>query len=152
MKRARLLIFGAWLIFAAAWFLPVTNDGARFPDGLPGWEAFRAALSPVWPYISSPFTGIGAVAAVLSAVTTILFIVGSPLVWWRGSRSVRRVSAWVAVGAFVLDAHWYFFYGRGQSGLMIGYFVWWVSFLVMAVGLFDLARGRDGISKRTETA
>jgi hypothetical protein len=151
MRRAHLLIFGAWLIFAAAWLLPVVSDGGTFPSTLPGWQAFRTALSPVWPYEGAQFTGIGAVAAVLSAVTTILFIVvfmaGSRWIVWRGSRSVRRVSAWVAVGAFALDAHWYFFYGMNQSGLMVGYFLWWFSFLVMAMGLFDLAGGRGGAEK-----
>ena len=147
MRRAQLLIFGAWLIFAAAWFLPVVSDGGTFPSSLPGWTAFRTALSPVWPYEGTAFTGIGAVAAVLSALTTIVFIAvfiaGAPWVLWRASNSVRRVWAWVAVGAFVLNAHWYFFYGRNDSGLMIGYFLWWFSFLVMAAGLFDLA-GRRG--------
>jgi hypothetical protein len=151
MRRAHLLIFGAWLTHAAAWFLPVITDGVRFPHGLPGWEAFRIALSPVWSY-GTAFSGIGAVASVLSAATTILFVVGSPWVLWRGSNSLRRTSAWIAVGAFVLDAHWYFFYGRSDSGLMIGYFVWWFSFLVMAIGLFDLAGRRGVVSKVRETA
>jgi hypothetical protein len=152
MRRAHLLILGAWLIFAAAWFLPVVSNGGKFPSTLPGWQAFRTALSPVWPYEGAQFTGIGAVSAVLSAVTTILFVVvfmgGSPRIVWRGSRSARRMSAWVAVGAFVLDAHWYFFYGMNQSGLMIGYFLWWFSFLVMAAGLFDLAGRRDAVLKQ----
>ena len=156
MRRAQLLIFGAWLTFAAAWFLPVITDSVRFPDGLPGWVAFRAALSPVWPYEGAVFTGIGAVAAVLSALTTIIFvavfIAAAPWVLWRASNSVRRVWAWVAVGAFVLNAHWYFFYGRNDSGLMIGYFLWWFSFLVMAAGLFDLSGGRDGVSRQPEAA
>jgi hypothetical protein len=151
MRRAHLLILGAWLIQAAAWFLPVITDGVRFPSGLPGWEAFRSAFSPVWTYNGGAMNSkIGAVAAVLSAVTTILFIVGSPWVLWRGSRSVRRMSAWIAVGAFLLDAHWYFFYGMNQSGLMIGYFLWWVSFLAMAIGLFDLAGRSGAVSKMSE--
>jgi hypothetical protein len=139
MRRAHVLIFSAWVIQALAWFLPVISDGVRFPHGLPGWEAFRTALSPLWAY-GTAFSGIGAVVAVLSAATTVLFIIGSPWILWRGSNSVRRLAAWIAVGSFVLDAHWYFFYGRNESGLLIGYFLWWISFLVMAVGLFDLVR------------
>jgi hypothetical protein len=84
MKRAHILIFSAWLIHAAAWFLPVITDGVRFPHGLPGWEAFRTALSPLWAY-GTAFSGIGAVAAVLSAVTTIVFVLGSPWILWRGT-------------------------------------------------------------------
>jgi hypothetical protein len=125
---------------------PVITDGVRFPHGLPGWEAFRTALSPLGAY-GTAFSGIGAVAAVLSAVTTVLFVVGSAWILRRGSNSVRRASAWIAVGSFALDAHWYFFYGRGDLGLLIGYFLCWISFLVMAVGLFDLAGRRGGAEK-----
>src|ERR1700722_10105482 len=116
MKRAHLLILAAWLIHAAAWFLPVIDDGVRFPSGLPGWQAFRTAFSPVWPYADTHYSGIAAVAAALSAVTTIFFVLVSPWVLLRGSHSARRVSAWIAAASFVLDGHWYFFYGRSESG------------------------------------
>ncbi len=146
MRRAHFLIFGAWLVHTAAWFLPVITDGVRFPSGLPGWQAFRTAASPVWPCEGgSNFTVIGAMAATLSAVTTLLFLFGSPWVVLRGSQSLRRVSAWVATAAFILDAHWYLFYGRSQSGLLVGYFLWCFSFLVLAVGLFDLAARKEEI-------
>ena len=35
--------------------------------------------------------------------------------------------------------HWYVLYGPDRSDLRIGYFLWWLSFAVLAVGLFDLA-------------
>jgi hypothetical protein len=152
MKRAKLLIAAAWMIHAVAWFLPVITDGVRFPNGLPGWEAFQTALRSVRGYQAGTFSGIGAVAATLSAVTTIFFILISPWVVLRGSRSVRRVSAWIAAASFLLDAHWYFFYGRSDSGLMIGYFLWWFSFLVLAIGLFDLAGWRGGAFNAGESA
>lgn len=152
MRRANFLIGAAWIVHAVAWFLPVITDGVRFPSGLPGWEAFHVALTSVRGYQAGTFSGIGAVAATLSAVTTIFFVVGSPWILWRGSQSARRVAAWIAAASFVLDGHWYFFYGRGDSGLMIGYFLWWFSFLVLAIGLFDLA-GRCGTaSKAGESA
>jgi len=150
MKRARLLIAGAWVIHAVAWFLPVITDGVRFPNGLPGWQAFQTALRSARGYQAGTFSGIGTVAATLSAVTTIFFILISPWVVLRGSHSVRRVSAWIAAAAFVLDGHWYFFYGRGDSGLMIGYFLWWFSFLVLAIGLFDLAGRRGAASSASD--
>ena len=142
MRRAYLLISGAWVVHAVAWFLPAIDDGVRFPDGLPGWQAFRTALSPVWPY-GATFSAIESVAATLSAVTTIFFILISPWIVWRGSYAARRVGAWIAAASFILDAHWYLFYGRNSSGLQIGYFLWWFSFLLLAIGLFDLA-GRRG--------
>ena len=49
MNPKRLIQIG-FLIWAVAWFLPVVEDGASFPDMLPGWEALRVALSPVWLY------------------------------------------------------------------------------------------------------
>jgi hypothetical protein len=149
MRRSYFLIFGAWLVHVAAWFLPVITDGVRFPSGLPGWQAFRTAASPVWPYNGgSNFSAIGAVAATLSALTTIIFLFGSPWIVLRGSQSLRRASAWVASVAFILDGHWYFFYGRNDSGLLIGYFLWWSSFLLLAIGLFALAgRNREASTK-----
>ena len=76
----------------------------------------------------------------LSAATTLLFIVGSPLVVWRGSRSVQKTSAWVAAAAFVVNSHWYVLFGSDRKGLSIGYFFWWVSFGLLAVGLFGLSK------------
>jgi hypothetical protein len=80
-----------------------------------------------------------AVLATVSAASTLLFIFGSPLIVLRGSRSLWRASAWVAATAFVVNAHWYVLYGPDRSDLRIGYFLWWLSFAVPAVGLFDLA-------------
>ena len=151
MKRTHLLILGAWLIHATAWFLPVITDGVRFPSGLPGWEAFRAALTPIWVF-GAPYSNIGAVAATLSALTTIFFVLISPWVVLRGSPSLRRVAASIAAASFVLDAHWYFFHGRNSLGLRIGYFLWWFSFLVLAIGLFDLAGRRGAVAKAGEGA
>jgi len=92
------------------------------PDGLPGWQAFRVATCAV-------------------AVTTILFIPVSVWAVWSGSRAVYRAFARVATFAFVVDAHWYVLYGASaRQDLRIGYFLWWLSFLLVALGLFDLPR------------
>jgi Na+-transporting NADH:ubiquinone oxidoreductase subunit NqrB len=141
MKRAHLLISCALLVHAIAWFVPVVKDGVVLPDGLPGWQAFRIAASPVWPYEGTQYdTRYLAVLSTASAVTTVLFIVGSPLVLWRGSRSWRQVSGWAATAAFVLNLHWFILFGADRWDLRIGYFMWWLSFGLLAIGLFDLAR------------
>ena len=142
MRRHRLLIWAAWLVYVAAWFLPVVREGVTSPSGLPGWQAFRVAASAVWPlqdvtidkwYKSVLFT--------VSTITTLLFIPGSAWAVWSGSRALRRASAWVATFAFVVNAHWYVLYGgSAREDLRIGYFLWWVSFLLVALGLFDLSR------------
>jgi len=142
VRRQQHLMWAAWLVYTAAWFLPVVKEGVTLPDGLPGWQAFRVAASAVWPlpdvtidkwYKAALFT--------VSAITTLLFFPGSVWAVSRGSRSLRRASAWVATSAFVVNAHWYVLYGgSARLDLRIGYFLWWLSFLLVALGLFDLSR------------
>ena len=140
MKRPHLLISGAWLLHAAAWLLPVEKNGVRLPKGLPGWEAFRYAFSAVWPIDDVHFEAwYYAVLATVSALTTLLFIFGSPWVVLRGSRSLLRASAWAAATAFINNAFWYVLSGSDRLDLRIGYFLWWLSFVLLAIGLFDLA-------------
>ena len=153
MRRAHLLILVAWLLHAAAWFLPIVKDMPRFPSTLPGWEAFRTASGAVWPYEGVHFTsGFYAVLATVSAVATALFIFGSPWVVLRGSHSLRRASAWAAATAGIVNAHWYVLFGRDRSDLRIGYFIWWFSFLLLAIGLFDLAGQHRVEFKQSQTA
>jgi hypothetical protein len=81
----------------------------------------------------------------ISAVTTLLFFPGSLWAVRSGSRTLRRAFAWVAVCAFVVNAHWYVLYGSSaRQDLRIGYFLWWLSFLLLALGLFDLSRPEAG--------
>ena len=140
MRRSHLLISVAWLIHAIAWFLPVVKGGMTFPHGLPGWEAFRVAACAVWPY--EGFKTDHAVLSTMSAVTAPLFILGSVWVVSHGSSTLRRVSAWVATFAFIVNAHWYVLFGSDRKDLRIGYFLWWFSFLLVGLGLFDLSTGK----------
>ena len=146
MRRPRLLIWAARLLHVAAWFLPVVKEGVTWPDSLPGWQAFRVAASPVWPLADVTIDAwYKTVLFTISAVTTLLFIPGSVWTVWSGSRALRQVSPWVATFAFVVNAHWYVLYGSSaRSDLRIGYFVWWLSFLLLALGLFGLSRGEAG--------
>ena len=146
MLRHRLLIWVTWLVFTAAWFLPVVKEGVTLPEGLPGWQAFRVAASAVWPI---PDVTIDkwykAVLFSISALTTLLFIPGSVWAVWGGSRALRRAFGWVATCAFVINAHWYVLYGASaREDLRIGYYLWWLSFLLVALGLFDLSRCEVG--------
>ena len=138
------MIWGAWLLQAAAWFLPVAKEGTTLPHGLPGWQAFRVAACAVWPYEGWSIGGwYNAVLSTVSAVTTLLFILGSGWVVSHGSRALRRASAWAAASAFVLNSHWYFRFGSNRMELRIGYFLWGLSFMLLALGLFDLSRDAD---------
>ena len=140
-RKPYLLISGAWLVHAVAWFLPVIKDGVTFPHGLPGWQAFRVAASPVWPIEDIHFEAwYYALLSATSAVTTLLFIFGSVWVVLHGSRALRRASAWTATFAFIFNAYWYVLFGSDRKDFRIGYFLWWLSFLLVAQGLFALSR------------
>jgi len=146
MRRSSLLIVLAWLLNAFAWFLPVVTglDGGKIGPTIRGFEAFAMALSAVIP--GNLGTGYDAPLVILSVLTSLLFVIGSPWAILRGTRALRRFSAWAATAAFVFNAHWN---GWGL-GLEIGYFFWWSSFAVLAAGLFDLT-GRKDAAEPTPT-
>jgi hypothetical protein len=140
MKKPRVLISAAWLLHFVAWFLPVIKPGEYRP-AIPGRQAFRDAACGVWPCKGIEFdTRYHAALAAVSVLTTLLFILGSPWVVLRGSRSLRKGSAWVAFTAFIFNAHWIILFGSEWFDLTIGYYCWWLSFLLLATGLFYLSR------------
>lgn len=140
MKKAHLLIAAAFFVHAVAWLLPVEKDGVTLPDGLPGLQAFLFAAGAWHEWRTDPSYFV--VLSVMSAVTTILFVLGAGWVVAIRSRRLRRVSAWIAACAFIINAHWVRGFDSGR-GLRIGYFLWWVSFLLLAIGLFRLSRATD---------
>ena len=139
MKKPRLLISGAWLLHLSAWLLPTVKE-TTYSGRIIGWSAFRLAACGVWPCKGLQFDAwYYAVLATVSDFTTLLFILGSPWVVLRGSRSLRKTSAWLALTAFTFNTHWLVIFGPERSTLTIGYYFWWLSFLVLATGLFYLS-------------
>ncbi len=143
MERPDTAVSAAWLVHAVAWLVPVHKYGVRLPRGVPGWEAFRLALSPLWPYEGSGWTGswYGNVIISASALTNVVMLVSVPIVLARSGR-VRRVVAWAAIAAVVLNSYW-FIADPDRVELRIGYYLWWLSFLMLGVGLLRLARQRQ---------
>jgi hypothetical protein len=142
MKRPYLLIAGAWGIHAISWFLPAVR-GSTGPGNaeVPGWEAFLFVATSLWPdrlgtYHPSYRTPLVA----LSVLSTVLFVLASPWIVWRGSRRLQRASAWAAVAGFAINVQWYVISlsEKPGGGVGVGYFLWWWSFALLAVGLFDL--------------
>jgi hypothetical protein len=145
MRRYRIVVL-AWALQVLAWFLTVIKDGVTFPHGLPGWEALRVALNPIWP------TGDMSVEkwylSVLTSASglTNLVMVGSLWVMLRPSRAASRAFAWAATIAFLINASWYvFLFGEDRVNLRVGYFLWWLSFGLLAGALFHLSgsQGRE---------
>ena len=136
MKRPTPLILTAWFLHAAAWFLPAIK-AHDFQAPLPGWKAFRYASCAILPCEGIQFeTPHHAVLSAISVLTTLFFVLWSPWVVLRGSRSLRGFSAWAAATAFVFNVHWIFIFGSERAELAIGFFLWWFSFLLLAIGLF----------------
>jgi hypothetical protein len=115
MKKPTPLILAAWILHAAAWFLP-TLKAQDFRPAVPGWKATRLAACAIWPCGDVQFQTVHhAVLATVSVATTLFFVLCSPWVVLRGSQSLRRWSAWVAVAAFVFNMHWIVIF-LGRSG------------------------------------
>jgi hypothetical protein len=131
-------VLAAWVLHLAAWFLPVVK-AQDIRGAVVGWKAFRLAACGVWPCGDVEFQArIYAVLATISVITTVLFVLFSPWVVLWGSRTVQKCSAWFAAAAFVFNTHWIVIFGDQRSLLTIGYFLWWVSFLLLAIGLFRM--------------
>lgn len=138
--RPNVLLAAGLVLYGLAWFLPVARHGVTFPEGLPGWEAFVLALSPLWSSDEST-RWYGVALAVTSAATNGLVLV--PLFAWRARRNVRvmRVLGWAFLASILVNAQWLLW--DDPSDLRIGYFVWWLSFAV--IGVACLVRGRSSV-------
>jgi hypothetical protein len=141
MKKSNLFILVAWTLHLISWFLPAVKPQPElFTRPIPGWKAFRLAACGVIPCEGIEFqTRHHAVLAGASAITTVFFLC-SPWLILRGSQSLRRWSAWITAAAFLLNMHWIVTFGDQRSALAIGYFLWLLSFFLLAVGLFVSVR------------
>jgi hypothetical protein len=118
-------------VFAAAWLVPVHKEGTSLPEGVPGWQAFRMAAAPVWPYEGVSYeTWWGATLATVSAGTNLVMIGSLFLALQR--RSLVRMTAIASLAAFVVNAQWLFL-NTDWVDLRAGYYLWWLSFLAISV-------------------
>jgi hypothetical protein len=138
MDRRRRIWLVAVVIFAGAWFLQVHKDGTSLSQGgVPGWQAFRLAMSPVWAYdgeSGGDETTVAKILTVASGSTNFVFLAAMALLWRRPSASVRLGIGLVLIAGFAFNWYW-FFGGAGiesmRAGLRAGYYAWVTSFLVL---------------------
>ncbi len=122
----------AAVVFVIAWLTPVVDGGTTLAEGgVPGWEAFRVALSPVWPYgdfeASTWYWGILTVSSALTNFVVVAVL--AHLVWRPGTH--RRAIAWALALAFVVNCSWLISGDRGA--LRLGYYLWVASFALLAL-------------------
>ena len=146
MRRTTMLLAAAALTYALSWLVPVVRNGATLAQGtVPGWEAFRFALSPVWPYLG--FTGDRSLLdwiAVISAMTNAWFVVSLAVLAFFSAARPAQSLFWGLLMAVIVDAIWFLLTDPGD--LRVGYYLWVGSFLALAVAarLISLGEERPG--------
>lgn len=132
MSAWRVALLAAIVANVLGWVLPAVYNEA-------GWRAFRAALSPLWPYEGFKLDpGWLLVLSVASALTNVLFAVLAGLLVLRRERA--RVALWLAAAATLLNLHWPFSMGAERRLLEAGYFIWAASFALLALAAFLAVR------------
>jgi hypothetical protein len=135
VRTARTILLTAIVAHALGWLLPVVREYR-------GWQAFRVALSPLWPYERFRIEpGLTLVLSVASALTNVLFVVLVAMLLGGGARRARAVLS-AAAGATLLDLHWPLTMGAERAALESGYFVWVTSFALLAFAAFLVLRDR----------
>jgi hypothetical protein len=134
MSAWRAALFAAIVANVLGWLLPAVYNEA-------GWRAFRAALSPLWPYEGFKLDpGLLLVLSVASALTNVLFAVLAVVLVLREQRA--RMVLWLAAAATLLNLHWPFSMGAERRLLEAGYFVWVGSFALLALAAFLALRSQ----------
>jgi hypothetical protein len=132
VTRTHVTLAAAVVANVLGWWLPVVRDYR-------GWQAFRVAFSPVWPFDNFTIDPGPLVAlSVASALTNVLFValVALLAIGWAHTRGRARTVLWLAAGAALLDLHWPVSMGQMRVELEPGYFVWVGGFALLALAAF----------------
>lgn len=149
-KEWRRVLFAAWTVFAVSFLLPAYIEGRPGPpssddsavsgvagDAEPGWGAFLNAL------IFGDRTGK------VSALTNLLMLFSLATLRTRWTRRRLVGGRWLPLvlgAAGVLNLLYWPIWVADENAvadLLVGYWVWAVSFVVTALGLWMLALGRQ---------
>ena len=129
MNASRATLLAAVVANVLGWWLPVADDYR-------GWQAFRVALSPLWPFEQFKIEpGVLLVLSVASALTNLLFVVLAVLLVAVPQARARLV-LWAAAAATLLNLHWPISMEENADDLLIGYYVWVVGFALLALAAF----------------
>ena len=132
MNTWRTALLAAIVANVLGWVLPAVYGEA-------GWRAFRASLSPLWPYEGFRLDpGLLLWLSVASGLTNLLFAALAAGLALRPDRA--RWVLWAAAAATLLNLHWPFSMGGERRLLQAGYFVWVASFALLALAAFFAAR------------
>ena len=133
----RVLLWTASSAFVVSWFLPVIKNGWTIPEGLPGWQAMRAVLDPLWDHDKLRDRPWFSALSIASGLTNIVMIAALAHLHLTRLSPANRWKHWVVLAA-AINASWLGFDWR-DNDLRIGYYVWLLSFLLLAIVVW--ARG-----------
>ena len=126
---ARVTLIAAVIANVLGWVLPAFSDER-------GWAAFVFALSPLWDHRSFDTQPFGLLAFIVaSALTNVLFAVLAAALVLGASRRAKAV-LWAAAAATLLNLYWQILLEDDRGRLQSGYFVWDVSFALLAFAAF----------------
>lgn len=145
----------AWLIFICAFFMPAYRtsaprdldlgshvetapaDSVKSEPGLPAGFQLKLGGSSLsgWSAMQAAFDGN--TYAVASAATNVLMILS--LLSLLSTRFASRYF-WVMGAGALFNLWWIVALGEDVHGLTVGYFVWVLSFVLAAVGLYQRSR------------
>jgi hypothetical protein len=139
--RARVVLLLAFVANVLGWVLPVIED-------FRGYHAFRVAMSPIWPYEEFRIDEVWlTVLSVSSALTNGLFVVVAALL--LAGKASARVLLWVAAAATLLNLHWVITLDNDREDLELGYFIWVVSFALLALAAYLQLIARQPVARRS---
>ena len=119
-------------MYVLSWLLPVGDGGATlWNGGVPGWQAFRLALAPIWSYQGlSGDSWAPDSLSVLSGLTNIGFLASVAVLAFWPQRYTRAIFRGLVL-ATIINALW-FVLSAERGDLRIGYYLWLGSFMVLA--------------------
>lgn len=132
---SRPIVWAAALLWLASWLLPVIDD-------ISGWQAFRYALSSLWPYQGRQSSELDDAAPhVLSALTNVVFIIlAAHVELGRVTRPGTFLR--VAIACLLLNLYWFVQLLRdGSAGaLQAGYYAWLAAFALLLLSGVSIHR------------
>lgn len=132
MNWKSILVLGLCL-FAVSFVLPVDRDRTYLWESgtMPGWEAFQAAI--VW----------GGPLGILSALTNAVML-GALAAFRTRRRGIILSLLILCLFSVLLNGLWLL---DADGSLRVGYYLWWGSFMVVALGLYQLWKYRRDYSR-----
>ena len=130
---ANIILFVGWAIYITSFFMPAFDR----PNQIHGWAAALYSLLIIGFSPGGHFQPLQIYYFSLSLCNILMLL--SPFIFFRTKK--KKLYQWYRISmsvATLLVGSWFFFwfwYGEADA-LLIGYYLWFLSFLLVTVSLF----------------